>query len=420
MHTNEGLAQKFDKIIFYLMLVYVFGSPFSISLAQLGLVPAVLLWLFKAVFINKGKFYGTFIDIGIIICLLGELITSIFCEYPASAFSGYQGEWQIITIWLLLNSIKVKEAKKLINVLFVASTLTAIYGIYQYFSGWDIVRHRELVSNATVASTYNIVGGFGLHLTYGGFFMMVALVGLSLAIIYYKDDIKKFWMYVAGTSIIIFSVYGTFARSAWIGFIAGLLTFIFLKSRKFFVIFVVFLTLFIILLYNVNSVFHYKVSSLEFENIKKSYRWQIWTIATRIINDHRLIGVGNGNFIKYYDKYKDKGWREKIGHPHNDFLNIYLTSGIIGFVGYMLIWILLSIKAIKFIININDTYTKNIMIGLFSGIVSFLVAGLGQCYFTDSENSMLLWLFIGLIMVFYYDKNEKQRFIQIKRLIRHK
>ncbi len=407
LNNNGDLEIKINKLIVSFMFLYVFGAPYSISVAQLGLVPAITLWLVKIIFIKKGKFYGSFIDIGLAVYLLGELITSIFCEYPKSAFSGYQGEWQILTIWLMLDVIDKEKLRKLIDVLFVMSVITAIYGVYQYFSGWDLIRHKRLNPNAWIngSITYDITGGFGMHLTYGGFFMMIALLGIALIFISYKKDMKKFWLYLGGTTIIVFTVYGAYARSVWVGFVAGLLTFGFLKNKRLFVVIAIVLILLGVIMFYTVPQFHYKIST--FENLTKLPRWQIWSVAVRILKDHPIIGVGNGNFIKYYDKYKEQGWFHKMSHPHNDFLNIYLTSGILGFIGYMSIWILLFVYSYRFIKHTNELIDKHLMIALISGVIAFLFAGLSQNYFTDSENSMLLWFFIGSIFVLYYNKKQK-------------
>jgi len=38
----------------------------------------------------------------------------------------------------------------------------------------------------------------------------------------------------------------------------------------------------------------------------KGRRIQIWRVAVLMIKDHPLLGVGNGNFIKHYKKYRMK------------------------------------------------------------------------------------------------------------------
>ena len=405
LDKKDVIIVQLNKGIRFFLIIFAIGSPFSISLAQIGLVPAMILWLFKIIFLKKDDFYGTFLDIPIFIYILGVLITSIFCQYPANAFKSIQEIWHIIMLYLLIDVADEKFLKKLINILFLFTLLTALYGTWQFFSGWDLVRKRPLKPFMPDANIFNVTGGFGLHLTYGGYVMMITLVGLSLIAVYYRKDIKMFWYYMIGTFIIGFNVLASGARSAWVGFIAGLLLWGFLKSKKWFAIILIISLLSGIILYFAVPEFKYKINT--FKYINQSYRWQIWSVAASMIKDHPIIGVGNGNFKKHYDKYRnEKNWREGIGHPHNDFLSIYLTSGLIGFIGYMLMWFLIIRNSI-IELNKKDKIRNNYLIGLVSGIIAFLIAGLSQNYFTDSENSMLLWFFISAILILYYKNKEK-------------
>ena len=409
-----------DKSIRVCMIIFVIGGPFSISLAQIGLCPALVMWLFKMIFINRGKFNGTFIDIGIAIYLIAELITSIFCINPKSAFSGYQGEWQIIMIWMIINTFNKDNIKPLLKIIFFVSVVIAIYGIWQYFSGVRITIHAFQKGSRIVISTlpknsffyspfFHIIGLFGSHLTFGGYYAMISFLGLALTSIAYREHSKKTWIYLFGTIIIIFSVYGSFSRAAWAGFIGGLLTYCYLKLKNKKLIIIVLLIFFLcgLLMYFSVSGFRNKVNTLK--DFKGSPRWECWRVALRMMKDHPIIGIGNKNYHVYYDDYAnpDDKWRFR-GHPHNDYFSIHLTSGILGLLGYLMIWFLLLKNSVKFIReNRKDNYLFNAMIGLTAGVVSLLVAGLGQNYFTDSETSMLLWFFTGLIIVLYYsDKNK--------------
>ncbi len=393
-------AEHLDKIIRFFMFIFVIGSPFSISFAQIGLVSAMIFWLLKVIFLNKGNCYGTFLDFAIFLYILGTLVTSFFCEYSSHAFKSIQEIWQIIMLYMLLDVADEKYINKLVNVLFLFTFLTSVYGIWQFFYGQDLIRGRSLHPFGTGSEFYTIKGGFGNSLTQGGYVMMMALLGLSL-INHYRKNIKMFWYYIIGTSVIIFNVFACGARSAGVGFVAGLLLWGFLKSKKMFIIIM-------IILIGVGSVLYYNVSAFKsnvdsFKKIHRSYRWQIWYVAVSMIKDHPIIGVGHGNFIKHYDKYKkEEYWRKRMGHPHNDYLSIYLTTGLIGFIGYILLWFLIIKKGTTEIIN-----KKNYAAGLISGIAAFLVAGLGQNYFTDSEDSMLLWFFISVLIVLYYKDRKR-------------
>ena len=47
--------------------------------------------------------------------------------------------------------------------------------------------------------------------------------------------------------------------------------------------------------------------------------------------------------------------------------------------------------------------------GIVVAVFGFLVAGLGQNYFTDSENAMQLWFLIGISMVIFYQRKEESK-----------
>lgn len=376
------------------MIVFVIGSPFSISLAQIGLVPAIFFWLLL-LGINKFKnFRFSSIDIPILLFLLGQLITSIFCEYSKNAFANYQGEWQILMVYLILSSVDRNFYKKLLNILFIVCVIVSIYGLYQHFSGWDIWRQRmagKLIYSYKNIKFHQITGGFGLHLTFGGYYMMVALLSLAYFLRFEKNKL----FYVLGTALIFLATIGSYARSAWFGLLGGSVFLILLtnyKNLKKLLLYISILILFIItILYLVPPIKERMFARWQLYSLK--HRFKIWESALLIIKEHPIIGIGNGNFKKYSEKYmKDSGFTVE-GHPHNDYLNVYLTAGLMGFIGYILMWFILLKKGIKYVFE--EKQDKYLMIGLLSGLVAFMIAGLGQNYFTDSENSMLMWLFIG-------------------------
>jgi len=208
-----------------------------------------------------------------------------------------------------------------------------------------------------------------------------------------------------GSLLIGYTVYASYARSAWIGFISGLLLFAFLIEKKKFVILLLLFSITFTILYLKIPAFRYKINT--FKQIKEIRRWYLWKGAIKIIKKHPVFGIGHGNYLKYYNKYKEKNWPEGKGHPHNDFLNVYITAGIIGFIGYILIWVTLFYRALKKLKELKNSPERYALIGLISAIFAFLVAGLGQNYFTDSEDSMLLWFIVGMLNILINHNNPK-------------
>jgi O-antigen ligase len=76
-------------------------------------------------------------------------------------------------------------------------------------------------------------------------------------------------------------------------------------------------------------------------------RWQYWRAAAQMYADHRLTGVGPGNFSDYYTRYKPDAALESVADPHNFPLSILTQYGLLGLVGFLAMivmpfWMVLS------------------------------------------------------------------------------
>lgn len=59
-------------------------------------------------------------------------------------------------------------------------------------------------------------------------------------------------------------------------------------------------------------------------------RLYMWTGAVKIFMEHPLIGVGTGGYREALKKYKDNPALPDVVHPHNSFLHIAVSYGIVG------------------------------------------------------------------------------------------
>jgi tetratricopeptide (TPR) repeat protein len=63
------------------------------------------------------------------------------------------------------------------------------------------------------------------------------------------------------------------------------------------------------------------------------YRIEYWTGAWGVIRNHILLGVGPGNFRQNYLRHKVVGSSEEILDPHNLFLDVWASGGILALLG---------------------------------------------------------------------------------------
>jgi O-antigen ligase len=64
-------------------------------------------------------------------------------------------------------------------------------------------------------------------------------------------------------------------------------------------------------------------------------RWQYWHSSAMMYAEHRLTGVGPGNFAVFYPHYKPAAAPEAVADPHNFLLSILTQYGPLGLAGFL-------------------------------------------------------------------------------------
>ncbi len=64
-------------------------------------------------------------------------------------------------------------------------------------------------------------------------------------------------------------------------------------------------------------------------------RWQYWTASAKMYADHRLTGIGPGNFSDSYTRYKPAAALESVADPHNFLLSLMTQYGPLGLIGFL-------------------------------------------------------------------------------------
>ncbi len=413
MEATKSQFAWLDKVIRGSILGYAFFAPISISFSEIFIGLAITFWIIKLVLLRKKfSFYKTGIEPFLLLLFLGMILASIFAYDKVSAFKGSLFLWQAIILFVLVYESDEKLVKQAFFTLLFSTFLVAVYGIIQHYVGMDYWRGYKLPS---YGKYYEARGFFNFHLTYGGFILVVLMtsMGFFMELIFGKKEVKGrvFWFYIF-FSIVYFVVLFlallfSYARSAWVGLFGGILLLSFLKNKKLFVI------SFIVLLVSTFAIYSFGDSALRYRmkrvvSLQKNRdRLSIYYVAINIIKEHPIFGIGNENLKYFYDKYckrfrkEGKNWIIKplavVGHAHNDFLEMYLSGGLLGFIGYLGIFIVFFVKSIRFLQDKSRLwFYRGIVFGSIGGIFAILVASLFQCYFSDSENGMLLWFIMGL------------------------
>ena len=189
------------------------------------------------------------------------------------------------------------------------------------------------------------------------------------------------------TSILLAQSRGTF-----VAILLSLLFIVDLRSRQIFKLISFIFVAIIILQY-----FYYE--SLQFSLIPRVLsfisegdlggRRKIWEVATDIIGDNWLSGVGFGNFANIFGEYSlvSRGWYSNSG-SHNVYISIFSDLGIVGITIFAIYHIDILIKTRK-IINVYNE-------GLY--ILGLFVYNIASGLTTNMIISKFYWFTFGILL----------------------
>lgn len=129
-------------------------------------------------------------------------------------------------------------------------------------------------------------------------------------------------------------------------------------------------------------------------------RTLIWKDSLRIFWDFPLFGTGIDTFRDIYPSYKSLEIASRINFAHNDYIQLLVETGIIGFVLIMIstfVLIKLSLQKISYYFNKKDYFAGYIRLGAFCGIIAILIHSLVDFNLHIPANAIYFALLIGII-----------------------
>lgn len=316
--------------------------------------------------------------------------------------------------------------KKIINVLIIVSTISAIIGILQFF-GLNYEHGIKWKIPSRLPDKTDIYSTFGNPNFMSSF--LAAVFPLILVNLWRSfNDTKKKTLYAASALVILFCILISRTKAAWLGVIIStilLLIFVikinikgkafkkYLKASGiiFLAVIAIITGISLILPAESNPIFA-ELSSLTLSNITFKGRELMWLTTFNMIKEHPIIGVGVNTFRLNYQNYqagflnKQPEYIPYLGSaesPHNQFLEITAEQGSIGVL--LFLWInIVFFKSCMGLINQTPAdeahlREKMIVIGIMAGVAAILIHGLVEFPLNLVPNAMLYWMYLGFVMI---------------------
>ncbi|MBU3925037.1 O-antigen ligase family protein [Patescibacteria group bacterium] len=378
----------------YLARFNIFGIP-STAL-EAGIYILFIIWLvknyrqIKSVEIIPDKS----LRLGIILLLVGVLISTFFSsELKTSA--GILKGWFVdpfLFFIILVSEIKtLTQRKNILKAFFFSGAAVAAVSLFYWFG---------FLSNGV--SFDSRLHSFYLSPNYLAMYLSPALI---VGIWMFLTAKKYFWLILS--MIIALALYFTYSYSAWLSLFIAVIALVhyFFKEfsvRKKVYIFSVFCLLFALALFSQAEKDKFNV--LKNLSYRSSYnsRLMIWLSAWEIGKDNWLIGIGPGNFQKYYLDYQARFTEPYLEwaapQPHNIFLAFWLETGILGLLGFLVIlaWFF---KCSLSLLKSNLLRRENFLLVavLFSIMAYTIMHGLFDTTYWKNDLAIIFWLNLALL-----------------------
>jgi O-antigen ligase len=131
-------------------------------------------------------------------------------------------------------------------------------------------------------------------------------------------------------------------------------------------------------------------------------RLYFWQAGWGMLKDAPLLGLGPGGVKRHYPEYRNPAARRpSTGHLHNNVVQIAAERGLLGLGAWLAIWIAFFVQAgrIHGRLPAAREEDRTLVAGSIAGVAGFLVAGLFEYNFGDSEVIGLVWIVMAFPFV---------------------
>ena len=149
-------------------------------------------------------------------------------------------------------------------------------------------------------------------------------------------------------------------------------------------------------------------------------RLAYWAYGWEVIKDHPIFGVGYNNWLSYaYYAVPEGIAYGRIQLPHNIYIEIATESGLLGFIGFLLLIVYafsINGKTRKMASQLENKLYYNLTYGFSMGLVGYLVAGT----FVTVFYYPFFWVQIALIVALHNVTRIKAGVINDKKFASHR
>jgi len=394
-----------SRIINVLLTVLTVGLAFSITVSELTLV--VL-----AVVLVSGTSPDALRRAPLTEPLLGfaawTLLAAATSDAPADSLRATKSLLLLATFWIVLAAIpSAAAARRFATALFVAVTAAALSSIFQVLGcpsdgsyGWP---SRMPVVGMYFNKCERAHAFFSIYMTLAGVLTVVLTLTLARLRGFARPALAASAWLVGAVALGL-----TLVRGAWLGFVVGAaVTLTFMRRR---LLVLALLGIFVAAALAMPAV-HRRLETIgnPADDTTRD-RLAMLKGGLRFVREHPLTGIGPGQVKRLYPAYAPpEALRRHTSHLHNTPLQIAVERGLVGLGLWLWIFAVFFVRAGRILRRLpaEAAADRALVIGALAAVAAFLVAGLFEYNFGDTEVLLVALAVMALPFVVERDLAER-------------
>lgn len=419
-----GFSRFYDTAIEFLLIALLIFSPlvfgtvqvWSISVMHLATIIMLALWFLKMNAQGRFRLVRTPLDLPILafgaIAVVSTVTSVYFNESKTELFKILN---YILLYYIVVNNIKdFKRIKRVITILVVIGCALAVYGLYNYLNGIEMIygiEKKAYVGNLT--ATYVNSNSMSAYLA----LTIPLAIGLFLSGILgrqpgQRKSRRSITTFILPPAIFVMTaaLIFTHSRDGWIAFFASILFLSIIlirirhKTPKTLTRIAVILLVVLIILGTAGSMSLYQAvtnksaASLSnpFGKVPFESRIEVYRGTLQMIAERPLLGVGPGNFPLVYPRYRDKKHVIFMNETHNDYLQFASEMGIFSLAAFLVLLFLYFKYGIKYLLSSKNLYLLGLTLGCMISIAGVALHGSMDFPLQIPANALTFWVILGL------------------------
>jgi len=374
---------------------FVVGLGLSITLSETALSLLTLLWLWRLRDPEARAAVRWPLWQPVVAFSAVSLVSALASGHPVTALGACKGLLLVAALYVTVDVLSGPEdGHRFLSALLVVATVAAAVGVLQ-----TVVCPGPAADYGSPAWLYHRCnrarGFFSIYMTLAGVLSLVLLANLPRLL---PGARLPRWPTLPWLVSLV-GLLATYTRGAWLGFVVGVLALIPATRKGRRLLLGGLIVLGLITLAGPQHLRQRFLTMGDPDDPTVKERVYMWRSGLTMWRQHPVLGVGPGGVKREYESYAlPEAVKKRTGHVHNTPLQVLVERGVLGLAAWVWIWAAFYARGIRLLRRLASEARQEraLVAGSLAAITGFLIAGLSEYNFGDSEVVMVAWALMAL------------------------